>query len=310
MGKILVIGSLNMDTVSFVDSFPQEGETVLAEGMQYIPGGKGANQAYAAAKLGGDVTMIGAVGNDDNGRKLLANLKSVGVDTHAIKIVDVPTGCAFVSVNRQGNNNIVVNPSANHVLVPPMLDGLVDIFDDCYVVLMQLEIPIPTVCHAARLAKERGKLVILDPAPAEKDLPPQLYQSVDIITPNETELSKLTGLPSETTEQIEAAARILLKRGVGTVITTAGKKGAVVTTSETSEVYPVRDVPVVDTTGAGDSFTAALAYMLTKKISIEEAVSVANAVSTVVVTRKGAQSSIPTMDEVQSSEKGGLLLNL
>lgn len=293
-----------MDFVAYVEEMPTKGETVLAKSFELVSGGKGANQAFAAGRLGADVSMIGAVGNDEYGRTLIKNLNKANVDTKSIVVMDsVPTGRAHIAVNIAGNNSIIVIPGTNSMLTPVIIDENIQLLDDCSIVMLQLETPIETACYVARLARERGKIVILDPAPAVRNLPLELFQSVDIIKPNEHELETLTGMPANTMEEMQLAAQSLLKLGVKTVVVTAGKCGALLVTKDCCINYPVEDVKVVDTTAAGDSFIAALAYALSDGMDIESAIQTANDVSTIVVTRKGAQSSIPTMDEVRVLSK-------
>jgi len=281
-----------MDYVVYVDEISAEGETILAKSSESIPGGKGANQAYADGR-GAEV----AVGDDESGNKLIENLNRANVNTDAIaKIAGTSTGCAYVSVNQTGNNNIIVVPGANSLLSPAMIDQNIRLLDECSIILLQREIPVDTVCHTIRIAKERGNTVILDPAPAVTGLPLEMYGSVDIIKPNEHELETLAGIAIDTMENIQLAAKSLLKTGVKVV--TVGSRGAVLVNSEASSLYPVEDVDVVDTTAAGDSFTAALAYALSEGNSIGKAFQIVDTVSSIVVTRKGAQSSIPTYEEV------------
>lgn len=290
-----------MDFVAYVEELPTEGETVLAKDFELVPGGKGANQAYAAGRLGADVSIIGAVGSDEYGQLLLENLKKANVNTESVAVMKgVPTGRAHIAVNNAGSNNIIVIPGTNSMLMPSIIDEHIQLLDDCSTVMMQLEIPIETACHVARLARARGKTVILDPAPAASNLPLELYQFIDIIKPNEHELETLTNMPTNTVEEMQLAAQSLIRSGVKTVIVTAGKRGALLITKEICTNFAVEDVKVVDTTAAGDSFIAALAYALSEGMDMESSIQTANDVSTIVVTRKGAQSSIPTMDEVRT----------
>lgn len=299
MSRILVVGSLNMDFVIDVEKMPVAGETILGERLKLVPGGKGANQAYAAGKLGGDVQMIGAVGNDTYGQMLMENLKSVGVDTSGIEVLEgVPTGNAFISVDKNGENSIIVIQGANARITSEMIDRHRDLIDACDIVIMQMEIPIPVIEYVKQIAKEKGKIVILDPAPAQADLTEEFLSGFDIIKPNETELQILTGRKMTSCEEMAEGARELLDKGIGTVIITLGGEGALMITKDSCEEFKARKVIPVDTTAAGDSFTAALAIQLGKGISCGEAIAFGNKVSGVVVTRKGAQTSIPTMEEV------------
>ncbi|MDD4113900.1 MAG: ribokinase [Herbinix sp.] len=299
MGKLLIVGSLNMDVVIDVDTMPKPGETIFGKKLSHIPGGKGANQAYACGKLGADVSMIGAVGKDENGDKLLKNLQSVGVDTSGVQVLDYTvSGTAIITVNCEGENSIIVISGANYELNKEHINKHRNLIEECDVVVLQLEIPMETVVYVAELAKSLNKQVILDPAPAPKMLPDSLIKNIDIIKPNETELQTLTGMPTDTTDKIVAAADSLIKRGIDKVVVTVGSKGTVLVTKDKHEVFPPRKVEAVDTTAAGDAFTASLALKLVEGSSIEEAIKFGNIVSSIVVTRKGAQSSIPSYEEV------------
>lgn len=299
MKKILVIGSMNVDFVAPVDHIPAEGETILAGDMAINAGGKGANQAFAAAKLGGNVTMLGAVGKDDYGRMLLDSLSSVGVDvSHVKKAEGVATGMAWIAVSAAGNNAIVVIPGANLTVDRAYIDANLDVLAACNVVIMQIEIPLDTVAYVARKAKELGKTVILDPAPAVPHLGREILQYVDITKPNETELGILLNDP-EASSHVAEAAKKLQARGVANVAVTLGGDGAYLLKADgTARHFESRKVNAVDTTAAGDSFTAAMAMKLSQGAELEEALPFAMRVAEIVVTRPGAQSSIPTPEEV------------
>lgn len=304
MKKILVVGSLNMDMVANVDHTPVVGETILTNMLTLIPGGKGANQAYAAGRLGADVTMLGAVGKDSYADMLLKSLESAGVETSAIlRKEEVATGIAMIAVNSDGDNSIIVVSGANAVLTPKDIEDKLELLKNSDIVILQLEIPLDTVFYTAKMAKSFGKTVILDPAPVPKEFPEELLQYVDIIKPNETELSMLTGLTSSG-KDIEKGARELKKRGVKDVMVTLGDKGVYIDSEKCGTCQiPGHKVEAVDTTAAGDTFTAALAIMLAQGKDVREAAEFANDVSSIVVTRKGAQSSIPTLEEVQQMSR-------
>ena len=305
MGGILVVGSLNMDFVINVKQRPVAGETILGRSVNLVPGGKGANQAYAAGKLGGKIHMIGAVGNDVYGEMLTSNLKSVGVDTSGIEIIDgVPTGNAFITVDEKGENSIIVIQGANALLSKEMIDRHKNFIKNCDTFIMQMEIPIEVVSYVKKLAKEKGKRIILDPAPAKSNLKEEFFDGIDIVKPNETELQTLVGKKLETIEELEEGARELLNKGIKTVIVTLGKDGAMMVSEDECERYKVGHVNVVDTTAAGDSFTAAFAVALENSMCYEQAIDFGNKVSGIVVTRKGAQTSIPTMEEVINNIQG------
>jgi len=274
VGKILVIGSLGMDFIAYVDEVPAEGRTVIANKSERIPGGEGANQAYAAGRLGAEVAMIGAVGDDESGRELIENLNRANVNTDAVsQIAGAPTGYSHIYINwREGKRTIVV-PGANSLLTPAIINKHIQFLDECGIVLLQLDIPIETVCYAAKLANERGKTVILDPTPAVSDLPLELYRSVDIITPNKQELETLTVIKTESMNDMQVAARALLDLGVKAVVVLEGSRGSVLITHE-----GFTDFPAVGSTAERDRFTAALAYSLFKGSDIEQAIRTANEV--------------------------------
>jgi len=297
MKKILVIGSLNVDMVVKVPHMPAAGETILAGNMELVPGGKGANQAYAAGRLGARVTMFGAVGSDSYADIEKNSLAAAGVDTSRLLVREgKSTGLAWITVNEAGDNSIVVIPGANATVTEQDIVDNEALLRDCDILLCQLEIPLKTVVYAAKRAKELGKTVILDPAPVPQEFPEELFSYIDIIKPNETEAAQLLGA---SVNGYEEASDKLRAKGVKNVLITLGPKGAYINSeTEGKLLMPVRQVPVVDTTAAGDSFTAALAVRLAAGSSLVQAVRYANEVAAIVVTCKGAQTSIPSADEV------------
>ena len=299
MRKILVIGSLNMDSVIQTPYMPKPGETIMGTDISLVPGGKGANQAYAAGKLGGDVAMLGAVGKDSFGNIMIENLKSVGVNVRGIQqLEEIHTGQAYITVNAEGQNSIIVIAGANAEVSTKVIDDNMELIDKSDIIIMQLEIPIDTVKYVKDIAIKKGKLVILDPAPAVAGLPDDFWQGIDYIKPNETELEILAGKPIGTEEELKRSAREMLDRGVKNVIVTLGEKGCLFVSEDEERLIPTKQVEVVDSTAAGDSFTAAFALSLSKGESVEEAVAFGQKVSGIAVTRKGAQTSVPGPDEL------------
>lgn len=300
MKKILVIGSLNMDITLRMKRAPEAGETLTADSMVASPGGKGANQAYAAGKLGGDVAMLGAVGQDAYGEELIANLASVGVDVSGIqKIADVPTGTAVIYVEQTGENRIVLVTGANGRVDRAYIDAHMDKIAACDIVILQLEIPLDIVVYAAKKAKGLGKTVIVDPAPAVPDIPKELWGYVDYIKPNETELNiiltgKADGLP------LDEALTQVQQLGVKNVWVTMGGHGVFFRDENgREETIPSVRVKAVDTTAAGDTFLAAAAVSLSKGKTPAEAIAYGNRAAALAVTRPGAQQSVPTEEEVE-----------
>lgn len=300
MEKVLVVGSLNMDFAVYMERRPQAGETVMAQGMKLVPGGKGANQAYALGKMGAKTAMIGAVGDDTFGQQMLDNLEKVSVDTAGIKqIAGVETGKAFIEIEDSGQNSISVIAGANAAVDEKLVLEQEDLFAKADAVVMQLEIPVPSVIAAARLAKKHGKVVVLDPAPARADLPDELWAQVDITKPNETELALLTGLPTGTEAEVVTAAQSLIAKGVKNVLVTLGGDGTLLVTADRVEKFPAYKVKAIDTTAAGDCFLAAFMSRFTGG-NFAEAIDFGAKASAIAVTRQGAQTSIPTVEEVEN----------
>jgi ribokinase len=301
---ITVIGSLNMDLVTYVTRLPQTGETIIGEDFRQMPGGKGANQADAIAKLGVPVRMLGGVGPDALGEALLTSLHKDGVDISQIgRFADISTGMATITVDSAGHNCIVVTPGANYRFLPAQLQNRKAALGDSSIIVTQLEIPLETVKYALQAAQEVGKTTILNPAPAV-ELDDAILASVDILIPNETELELLSGASLHTETDIIAASRRLIDRGVQEVIVTLGEKGCMYVNSERSRSFQAYQVNAVDTTAAGDSFIGGLAVALSEGKTIEEAISFAMAVAALTVTKKGAQSSLPYRREVEGLLNG------
>lgn len=296
MLDILVVGSLNADLVARAPRFPQPGETISGEDLRVIPGGKGANQAVAAARLGANVSMLGRVGNDNFGDFLLENLKQNRVDSSLVQRDDSSTGTAIIIVDSNGQNSIVLSAGANGNVSIADVDN--SPFTNYQLLLLQLEIPLPAVLRAAQRAKENNVRVILNPAPAQQ-LPDELIALADYIIPNETELSLLTSQKIEDIPSAESAARDLLRRGARNVIVTLGSKGALLVNAETSKQIHTFKVEVVDTTAAGDAFIGGFATSLLENKSLEEAVRFGCACGALATTKFGAQPSLPMKEEVE-----------
>ncbi len=299
----VVVGSLNMDFVVTVEHLPAPGETVLGRDFQMIPGGKGANQACAAAKLGGSrvqVRMIGRVGYDLFADHLKASLSAAGVDVSGIHASKArPTGVALIWVDRAGQNSIVVASGANHELLPADVESFRRLFRGARFVLFQLESPLETVKTALAVAREEGAETILDPAPA-RPLSEEMLALADILTPNETEAMILLGRPPARVSADEAPelARALRERGARTVVLKLGDQGCYYENGLRRIHEPCFPVAVRDTTAAGDTFNAALAVALAEGKSIGESLRFANAAAAISVTRLGAQASVPSRAEV------------
>ncbi|WP_110933415.1 ribokinase [Paenibacillus bouchesdurhonensis] len=299
--KILVIGSINMDLVLRVPYIPQVGETLLGSSVQRIPGGKGANQAVTAAKLGADVYMLGKVGGDEFGDPLIDNLNQAGVHTDHIDLVsEASSGLAVIQVNDEGDNSIVVLAGANDLCNKDYILAHEDLVKDTDIVILQMEIPYEAVYKAVELASKHNKTVILNPAPAPDSIPDDVLGKLDYLIPNETELQKLSGQPVDSIAAAEEAAKILLSKGVSNLIVTLGSNGSLYVSANGAVHVPARTVKAVDTTAAGDSFVAAFAVGLSEGKSVEAAIGFATKVSSIVVTKSGAQTSIPDRSEVDA----------
>lgn len=300
MPHIVVVGSLNMDLVVQVPTIPAPGETVLGDNFATIPGGKGANQAVAAARLGAQVSLIGRVGNDAFGEQLLANAQREGIDvTHVGRDETAASGVAMISVDANGQNSIAVASGANYKLTAGHVRTAWAALSQVDLLVMPLETPLETIETAVSLANQSGTQVILNPAPAQH-LPSRILAGVDVLVPNEPETSQLTGMPINTKEETQLAARQLLKLGVSSVALTLGSRGALVLAGATGQFSEVAAYPVtaVDTTAAGDAFVAGLAVGLGEGKPLVEAAQFANAVGALAVTKQGAQPGMPTREEV------------
>lgn len=296
--RVVVIGSLNMDIVVETERYPQVGETLLGERIRFIPGGKGANQAVAASRLGADTALIGAVGDDAFGQELLNALRNDGVDVTGVNCIpNMTTGVASIYV-AEGDNSIIVVPGANYEVTSDDIDKHEDKLKHADIVLLQLEIPVDTVLYAARKAKSLGKIVVLNPAPAQP-LPDEIFSYVDYITPNRSELSRYTGMDADG-ESLQTAMQRMKELGAAHVVTTLGASGSAYLDEE-GKVRTISgyNVPTVDTTGAGDCYNAGLALAITQDKILDKAVDYAGLVSALAVTKFGAQAGMPTEEEVQ-----------
>lgn len=301
-GKIVVIGSLNMDLVGCAPRIPVVGETIVGSKYFTEPGGKGANQAYAAAVLGGRVAMLGRVGSDGFGREMRANLEKAGCDVSGLLTIEGATsGIALIFVADTGQNSIIIVPGANDLYSPTDVDAGQEYLKGAALVLLQLENPLPTVLAAARAGRRAGARVILDPAPA-RPVPEELFELCDIITPNETEAAILAGLPPGglNPEQAVAIARKLQGRKAKTVIVKLGEQGCMIVEGEKTQLVRAPKVKAVDTTAAGDVFNAGLAVALSEGLNLAAACAFANRSASLSVTKLGTQIATPSRADVDA----------
>ncbi len=299
-GKIVVIGSCNTDMVIKVHHLPLPGETILGRDFMTNQGGKGANQAVAVARMGGDTAFIARLGDDSFGKNSLELLKDEGIDTRHVYLTEgASTGIAMIPVDEKGENSIIVASGANALLSPADIDRAKDTIASAAIVLMQLETPVTTLTHAARIAHEAGVKVVLNPAPFPKEpLPAEFLQNVDLIIPNETEISGMTGIWISDPESIKRAMHGIRDLGVKDVVLTAGGAGAYLLENGELLNVPTFKTSVVDTTAAGDTFCGSLCVALSRGESLTDAVRFANKAASISVSRVGAWRSIPQKEEV------------
>lgn len=297
--RIVVVGSSNTDMIIRLDRIPRPGETLLGGEFLTAAGGKGANQAVAAARAGGAVTFIARVGLDMFGDNAVAGFIAEGISVErVVRDPASPTGVALIFVGRNGENSIAVATGANgNLSLADVLDSRAE-FTNASVLVMQLETPVEPLDTAAELAAAAGATVILNPAPA-RPLPDSLLRRISILTPNETEAELLSGVKVDSPSAAVEAASRLIARGVETVIVTMGARGALVANATSSELVPGFEVKAVDTTAAGDTFNGALAVALAEKLPLRQAIRFANAAGAISVTRVGAQPSVPSRDEIE-----------
>lgn len=297
--KIAVIGSLNTDITIKMEKFPERGETVLGSDYHKSQGGKGANQAVAAAKAGADVVFIAKAGDDEFAKEAINGYRSYGINvSHIIMDKNEKTGLALIWVDAKGENSIAVASGANMKLSPEDIGSCTEAIKSADILLVQLEIPLETVIKVVDVAYENNVKVILNPAPAF-ELPESLLKKISIITPNLPELEKITGMSVKEDKEVEAACRVLKQKGVENVIVTLGKKGSCVFTEKGFEYISAFEVEAVDTTAAGDVFNGALAAALVNKKPLKGAMLFANAAAAISVTKLGAQVSAPSGEQAE-----------
>jgi ribokinase len=296
---VVVVGSLNFDLVTTTERRPLPGETLTGRSFATFVGGKGLNQAIAAARLGARTHMVGRVGCDDFGQRLVQTLQHEAIDrTFVMEDATASTGTATIVIDESGDNSIIVVPGANGRLSAADVERAADVIRGADVLVLQLEVPLDAVQRAAEIAHAAGVRVLLNPAPA-RPLPDALLRLVDVLVPNETETALLTGMPVDDDQSAAAAARALLARGVGAVVLTLGGRGALLADGSTVERIPGYHVQVVDTTAAGDAFCAALAVQLAAGQSLREAVTYANAAGALATTVLGAEPAMPRRAAVE-----------
>ncbi|HFP6407019.1 TPA: ribokinase [Klebsiella pneumoniae] len=297
-GKLVVLGSINADHILNLDAFPTPGETVTGHHYQVAFGGKGANQAVAAGRSGADIAFIACTGDDDIGERIRRQLASDKIDVAPVRAVaGEATGVALIFVNAEGENVIGIHAGANAALSVSQVEAEKERIASAQALLMQLESPLESVIAAAKIAHHHHTTVVLNPAPA-RELPDELLALVDIITPNETEAEKLTGIRVESDEDAAKAANVLHAKGIATVMITLGSRGVWLSAEGESRRIPGFRVQAIDTIAAGDTFNGALVTALLEGTALPEAICFAHAAAAIAVTRKGAQPSVPWRTEI------------
>lgn len=302
MNKVCVLGSMNMDLVLKVKDMPKIGETILSKSFQKIAGGKGANQAVAAKRCGSEVSMISKIGKDENGTELRNKLIDDNINVeYVFEDKKEPTGMALIMVNEGGNNSIIVNSGSNMTLNSSEIKSTENIIKDSDILISQFETPEEITLEAFKMAKNYDKITILNPAPAKK-INDELLKYTDLIIPNETEAEVLTGVKVKNLDDAKKAGKVFLEKGVKFVIITLGENGAALIGEDFCDVIPAYKVNAIDTTAAGDSFIGGLSSKLdinnVERKTLKEAINFGNKVSSIAVQRKGAQPSIPYLNEV------------
>ena len=296
--KIAVIGSSNMDIVTYIDQIPGPGETRLAHDFHLAGGGKGANQAVAAARLGADVLFVAVTGDDLFGEAVRRDYEAAGIDTRYVFVEKgTPTGNAVIPVEDSGQNRILVTKGANALLTPEKIQQAASAIETCSLIVLQLEIPLESIYAVLELGKREGIPVLLNPAPANPDLSLEMACLATYFVPNESELAILTGMPTGTVDEIKAAARSLLARGMKKIIVTMGSRGSLYLTSDHEEIIETTKVRAVDSTGAGDAFIGCFAAELAEGVPTIDALKRASKYAALSVTKKGTQDSYLTREE-------------
>ena len=292
--RICVVGAANLDLISYVPRLPRMGETLHGSRFHMGFGGKGANQAVMAAKLGAEVAMVTKLGRDIFGENTLKNFSSFGIDTrHVLFTEKAFSGVAPIAVDAEGHNSIIIVTGANDLLTEEEIEAARPVIASAQILVCQLEVPLAISLAAMRIAREEKVATIFNPAPARPGLPDELYRLSDIICPNESETELLTGLEVKTQEQAAAAARVLLGRGAGKVILTLGERGSLLVTEKETVHVPAQKVKALDSTGAGDAYVGSLAFFLAGGKPIAEAMRRANAIAAISVQASGTQTSFP-----------------
>lgn len=298
MSKILVVGSANADLMIAMPKLPNPGETVRGHDFLVAPGGKGANQAIAAARLGGDVGFIGSIGDDDFGRSIRKSLLDSGVDTARLCVrPNSVTGLALIFSEACGENMIVIAAGANDFLLPADIDAAADAIAEASIIVCQFESPVATIERLVTVAKLSGVPVLLNPAPARR-MADEMVDGIRFLVPNRQELAHLTGLPTRTLADVEAAAKALLVRGAESVIVTLGREGVLRASVAGARVFPAPIVEAVDTTGAGDTFVGGFAAEWCRTSDVDAAISFAQRAAAYSVTGRGAQASMPWLSDL------------
>ena len=302
MKKICVIGSIGYDLTTYMYKFPKAGETIVGKKFIQNPGGKGDNQVIASARVGGDVTFIGAVGDDNYGELLKKNLEENKVKTHMKIVPNMSSQIATILIDESGENRIVIVPGANNFVDKKQIDDNFDIIKECDIILMQLEIPMETVEYVVDKFYELNKIIILNPAPGA-ELSDNIIKKCTYLTPNENEIGLITKMPYDTIDNIKSAAKCLFDKGAQNVLVTLGEKGAYLKNKNDDIIIPTLKVKALDTTGAGDCFNGVFAACLAMGKNAIEAIKYANVASSISVTRSGAVPSLPNKNEVDEKFK-------